>query len=365
MLDLAKTVPRRRQRMAIDEAKLNEFLGRFVGDLGASVHAANAAIGDKLGLYKLLAKAGPCTPADLADRTGITQRWLAEWLAGQAAGGYVTYHPDGGRYSLSPEQAFALADEDSPAFVAGAFQLAAAAVRDEPLLTQSIRAGTGLGWHQHNPDVFQGCERFFRPGYAANLVSSWVPALDGVADRLNTGARVADVGCGHGASTILMAQAWPKSSFVGFDYHRPSIERARKAAADAGVGDRCSFEVAAAADYPGEGYDLVAVFDALHDLGDPAGAAAHVRRSLAHDGTFLLVEPAAGERVEDNLNPVGRIFYSASTLICVPNALSQGGPALGSQVPEARLRELLAQAGFGRVRRAAETPFNRVLEARP
>jgi SAM-dependent methyltransferase len=218
---------------------------------------------------------------------------------------------------------------------------------------------------EHHPDLFEGTERFFRPGYVANLVDSWIPSLDGVQAKLAGGARVADVGCGHGASTILMATALPRSTFVGFDYHRPSIEQARKAAADAGVSDRCTFEVAAAKDYPGEGYDLVAVFDALHDMGDPVGAAAHMRRSLAADGTFLLVEPAAGERVEDNLNPVGRIFYSASTLICVPNALSQGGPALGSQVPEARLRELLAEAGFGSVRRAAETPFNRVLEARP
>jgi SAM-dependent methyltransferase len=229
-------------------------------------------------------------------------------------------------------------------------------------------SGIAAGDGQHRNRAATGAAtiaRFFRPGYVANLVDSWIPSLDGVQAKLDAGARVADVGCGHGASTILMATAWPRSSFVGFDYHRPSIERARKAAADAGVSDRCTFEVAAARDYPGEGYDLVAVFDALHDMGDPGGAAAHVRRSLAADGTFLLVEPAAGERVEDNLNPVGRIFYSASMLICVPNALSQGGPALGSQVPEARLRELLAEAGFGSVHRAAETPFNRVLEARP
>jgi SAM-dependent methyltransferase len=238
-------------------------------------------------------------------------------------------------------------------------------VVDQPKIAQAFRTGEGVGWDRHHPDLFEGTERFFRPGYVANLVDSWIPALDGVQQKLEAGARVADVGCGHGASTMLLAVAWPRSSFVGFDYHSPSIERARKAAADAGVGDRCTFEVAAASDYPGEGYDLVAVFDALHDMGDPLGAAAHVRRSLAPDGTFLLVEPAAGERVEDNLNLVGRIFYSASTLICVLNALSQGGPALGSQVPESRLRELLAQAGFGRVRRAAETPFNRVLEARP
>jgi SAM-dependent methyltransferase len=351
--------------MAIDQAKLDRFLERFVADLGAVLAAPNVVLGDRLGLYKALAAIGPATPAELAARTGTHERYVTEWLRGQAAGGYVTYDLAADRYLLSEEQAFTLADETSPAFLAGAFQLATSTAVDQPKIAEAFRTGEGVGWDRHHPDLFEGTERFFRPGYVANLVDSWIPALDGVQEKLQAGARVADVGCGHGASTILMAAAWPRSSFVGFDYHRPSIERARKAAADAGVGDRCSFEVAAAADYPGEGYDLVAVFDALHDLGDPAGAAAHVRRSLAHDGTFLLVEPAAGERVEDNLNPVGRIFYSASTLICVPNALSQGGPALGSQVPEARLRELLAQAGFGRVRRAAETPFNRVLEARP
>jgi SAM-dependent methyltransferase len=351
--------------MAIDQAKLDRFLERFVADLGAVLAAPNVVLGDRLGLYKALAATGPATPAELAARTGTHERYVTEWLRGQASGGYVTYDPDADRYLLSEEQAFTLADETSPAFLAGAFQLATSTAVDQPKIAEAFRTGEGVGWDRHHPDLFEGTERFFRPGYVANLVDSWIPALDGVQEKLEAGARVADVGCGHGASTILMAAAWPRSSFVGFDYHRPSIERARKAAADAGVGDRCSFEVAAAADYPGEGYDLVAVFDALHDLGDPVGAAAHVRRSLAPDGTFLLVEPAAGERVEDNLNPVGRIFYSASTLICVPNALSQGGPALGSQVPEARLRELLAQAGFGRVRRAAETPFNRVLEARP
>jgi len=351
--------------MAIDQAKLDRFLERFVVDLGAVLHAPNVVLGDKLGLYKALAAIGPATPAELAGRTGTHERYVTEWLRGQAAGGYVTYDPAADRYLLSEEQAFTLADETSPAFVAGAFQLATSTVVDEPRIAEAFRTGAGVGWDQHHPDLFEGTERFFRPGYVANLVDSWIPSLDGVQAKLAAGARVADVGCGHGASTILMATAWPRSTFVGFDYHRPSIEQARKAAADAGVSDRCTFEVAAAKDYPGEGYDLVAVFDALHDMGDPAGAAAHVRRSLAADGTFLLVEPAAGERVEDNLNPVGRIFYSASTLICVPNALSQGGPALGSQVPEARLRELLAEAGFGSVRRAAETPFNRVLEARP
>jgi SAM-dependent methyltransferase len=351
--------------MAIDQAKLDEFLGRFVADLGAVFAAPAVVAGDRLGLYKGLAAAGPSTPAELAERTGTHPRYVAEWLAGQAAGGYVTYDPAGGRYRLTEEQAFALADEQSPAFVPGAFQLAASVVKDEPRITEAIRTGGGLGWHQHHPDLWQGTERFFRPGYAANLVGAWIPALDGVQARLEAGARVADVGCGHGASTILLAKAFPRSAFVGFDYHDRSIEWARKAAADAGVADRVRFEVAAADAYPGEGYDLVAVFDALHDMGDPLAAAAHVRRSLAPDGTFLLVEPAAGERVADNLNPVGRVFYSASLFICVPNARSQGGEGLGSQVPEATWRGLLAEAGFGRVRRAAQTPFNRVFEARP
>ena len=307
----------------------------------------------------------PSTPAELAARTGTSERYLTEWLRGQAAGGYVTYDPAADRYHLSEEQAFALADETSPAFVPGAFQLATSTIKDEPRITEAIRTGDGLGWHQHHADLWQGTERFFRPGYAANLVESWIPALDGVEAKLQAGARVADVGCGHGASTILLAKAYPSSTFTGFDYHDRSIEWARKAAAEAGVGDRVSFEAAPADAYPGEGYDLVAVFDALHDMGDPLAAAAHVRRSLADDGTFLLVEPAAGERVEDNLNPVGRIFYSASLFICVPNARSQGGEGLGSQVPEATWRAVLAEAGFGHVRRATETPFNRVFEARP
>jgi SAM-dependent methyltransferase len=351
--------------MAIDQAKLDEFLGRFVADLGAVFAAPAVVAGDRLGLYKGLAAAGPSTPAELAERTGTNQRYLTEWLRGQAAGGYVTYDPATGRYLLTEEQAFALADETSPAFVPGAFQLATSIIKDEPRITEAIRTGQGLGWHQHHADLWQGTERFFRPGYAANLVGAWIPALEGVEAKLRAGARVADVGCGHGASTILLAEAYPRSSFVGFDYHDRSVEWARKAAAEAGVSDRCSFEVAAADAYPGQGYDLVAVFDALHDMGDPLAAAAHVRRSLAPEGTFLLVEPAAGERVEDNLNPVGRIFYSASTFICVPSARSQGGEGLGSQVPEATWRELLAEAGFGRVRRATETPFNRVFEARP
>ena len=352
--------------MAVDEAKLNEFLHQFVGDLGATVHAANVVIGDKLGLYKALAAAGPSTPAELAERTATHPRYVAEWLAGQAAGGYVTYDPGSGRYRLSEEQAFTLTDESSPAFLPGAFQLAAATVRDAPRMVQAFRTGEGVGWHEHNPDVFTGCERFFRPGYIGNLVGARIPALDGVAGKLDAGARVADVGCGHGASTVLMAQAWPASSFAGFDYHVDSIDQARKRAAEAGVADRCRFEVASAKDYPAGGYDLVATFDCLHDMGDPVGAARHVLDTLAPGGTWLIVEPAAGDRVEDNLNPVGRAYYGFSTLLCVPNSLSQEvGLALGAQAGEPGIRKVVTEAGFTRFRRAAETPFNLVYEARP
>ncbi len=353
------------QTQAVDEARLNQLLGRFVNDFGAAGFAATVVIGDKLGLYQALA-AGPATPAELADRTSTHPRLVAEWLAAQAASGYVTYHADNQRFSLSPEQAFALADEDGPMYLPGAFQVMVAAVKDEPKVTEAFRSGTGVGWHEHDPDLFAGTERFFRPGYAANLVSAWIPALDGVQAKLEAGARVADVGCGHGASTLIMAKAYPNSTFVGFDYHQPSIERAREAAAKAGVVDRCGFEVAPADAYPGAGYDLVAIFDALHDMGDPIGAAAHIYQTLAPDGTFMLVEPYANDRLEDNLNSVGRAFYAASTLLCVPHSLSEPvGLALGAQAGERRLREVATAAGFGRFRRVAQTPFNLVYEARP
>jgi SAM-dependent methyltransferase len=353
------------QTQAIDEARLNELLGRFVNDFGAAGFAATVVIGDKLGLYQALA-AGPATAAELADRTHTHPRLVAEWLAAQAASGYVTYHPDNERFSLSPEQAFALADEDGPMYLPGAFQVMVAAVKDEPKITQAFATGTGVPWHAHDPDLFAGTERFFRPGYAANLLSSWIPALDGVQAKLEHGARVADVGCGHGASTLIMAQAYPRSQFVGFDYHQPSIRHAQQVAANAGLAERCRFEVAPASAYPGAGYDLVAIFDALHDMGDPIGAAAHVRRSLADDGTFLLVEPYANDRLEDNLTPVGRAFYAASTLICVPHSLSEApGTALGAQAGEQRLRQVVTTAGFGHFRQVAQTPFNHVYEARP
>jgi SAM-dependent methyltransferase len=351
--------------MALDQSRLEELLGRFVNDFGATGFAATVVIGDRLGLYRALAT-GPATAAELADRTSTHERYVAEWLAAQAASGYVSYDPTSGRFWLSEEQAFALANEDGPMYLPGAFQVMVAAVKDEPKVTQAFRSGAGVSWHEHDPDLFAGTERFFRPGYAANLISSWIPALDGVQAKLEAGALVADVGCGHGASTIIMAQAWPNSSFVGFDYHQPSIERAQKAAAKAGVADRCRFQVAAASDYPGAGYDLVAIFDALHDMGDPVGAATHIYQTLAPEGTFLLVEPYANDRLEDNLTPVGRAFYAASTLLCVPHSLSEEvGLALGAQAGERRLREVATAAGFGRFRRAAQTPFNLIFEARP
>src|SRR5215471_9087786 len=352
--------------MPLDQEKLNQFLQKALSDFGATFHAALVVIGDKLGLYKAMRNAGPLTPAELAERTGTAERYVREWLAAQAAGGYVTYDPAAGRYALSEEQAFALADESSPAFMPGAFQLATSAIKAEPKITEAFRTGVGVGWHEHDPGLFHGTERFFRPGYAANLVSAWVPALEGVEARLRARARVADVGCGRGASTVLMAQAYPRSTFVGFDYHQPSIERARQAADEAGVSDRVSFAVAKAKDYPGTDYDFVTFFDCLHDMGDPVGAAAHVLETLKKDGTWMIVEPFAHDRVEDNLNPVGRAYYSASTLICTPASLAQEvGLALGAQAGEARLREVVTRGGFTHFRRATETPFNLVFEARP
>ena len=351
--------------MAIDEAKLNAFMGRFVGDLGAVMHAATIVVGDQLGLYKRLAD-GPADVETLARLTETDPRYLREWLSAQAASGYVEYDPASQRFSLSEEQAMALAQEGSPAFIPGAFQVAIAQFKAIPKMMQAMRTGLGLGWHEHDVSLFHGTERFFRPGYAANLVSQWIPTLEGVDARLKAGATVADVGCGHGASTVIMAQAYPASKFFGFDYHAPSIEHARNAAQKAGVQDRVSFEVAKAKDYPGKAYDLVTVFDCLHDMGDPVGAAAHVRASLKPDVTWLIVEPFANDRLEDNLNPVGRVYYSASTFICTPASRSQEvGACLGAQAGEARLRDVVTKGGFSRFRRATQTPFNLVLEARP
>jgi SAM-dependent methyltransferase len=351
--------------MAVNEEKLNQLLGKFVADFGAAFHAGLVVIGESLGLYKALA-GETLTPAELAERTGTDERYVREWLNSQAAGEYVQYDPSTGRYSLSEEQAFTLADEKSPAYLPGAFLLAVSALRAVPQITEKFRTGEGFGWHEHDHGLFRGTELFFRPGYAANLTSSWIPALDGVEAKLKAGAKVADVGCGLGASTILMAQTYPSSTFVGYDYHDGSIEMARQRAEEAGVSDRVKFQVARAKDYPGGGYDFVAFFDCLHDMGDPVGAAAHVRETLSPDGTWMVVEPFAGDKVEDNLNPVGRIYYSASTLLCTPASKSQEvGLALGAQAGEARLREVVTGGGFSQFRRAAETPFNIVYEAKP
>ncbi len=350
---------------ALNMDKLNAFVGRFVGDLGAAVHAGMVVLGDKLGLYKALA-AHPMTSAELAAATHTDERYVREWLASQAAGGYVTYDETSRTFSLSPEQSFTLAQEDSPAYLPGAFELALGALAAVPRIEQSFRTGAGMGWHEHADGVFHGCEKFFRPGYAANLVPSWIPALDGVEAKLEAGARVADVGCGLGASTLLLAQAFPNSRLFGFDYHAQSIAAARASATRGNVSDRAVFDTASATEYPGTNYDLVAVFDCLHDMGDPVGAARHILHSLAPDGTWMIVEPFANDSMKDNLNPVGRVYYGFSTLLCTPCAKSQeGGHTLGAQAGEARIREVVTAAGFTRFRRAAETPFNLVYEARP
>jgi SAM-dependent methyltransferase len=352
--------------MQPDMQKLEAFAGKIVGDMGAAISAALVVLGDRLGLYKTLATQGPSTPAELAAAAGAHERYIREWLSAQAAAGYVDYDAASGKFSLSPEQAMVFADEGGPAFMAGGFELLTAVFNDEPKIAEAFRTGKGVGWHEHHNCLFRATERFFRPGYNANLVSSWIPALEGVEAKLKAGARVADVGCGHGASTVVMAQAFPNSTFVGFDYHGPSIERAREVAAEAGVADRTQFHVAAAKDYPGDGYDVVTIFDALHDMGDPVGAARHIRQTLAPDGTWLLVEPFANDDLVDNFNPIGRLFYSASTMICTPASLSQEvGLGLGAQAGETRLRKVVEEAGFTRFRRATETPVNLVFEVRP
>jgi ubiquinone/menaquinone biosynthesis C-methylase UbiE len=351
--------------MTIDMDRLQEFLGRFVNDLGATFAAGNVVVGHRLGLYRALAT-GPANAEELAKRTQTSERYVAEWLRGQAAGGYVEYDAANDTYSMTEEQTFALANPDGGVYVPGAFVLALGTLKAEPRITEAFRTGTGMGWHEQDEDVFIGCEQFFRPGYIANLVPSWIPALDEVEDKLRAGARVADIGCGLGASTILLAKEYPNSHFHGSDYHDESIEIARKRAADAGVAHRITFEVAAADAYSGTGYDLATTFDCLHDMGDPLAAARHVREALSPDGTWLVVEPYAGDSVADNLNPVGRVYYNASTQLCLPNAMSQsGGYALGAQAGEAAIRRVVTDAGFTRFRRAAETPFNLVYEVRP
>jgi SAM-dependent methyltransferase len=354
------------QPVAIDADRLQQFVFRAVDEVGATLNAALVVMGDKLGLYQALASASALSPTELAERTGTAERYVREWLNAQAAGGYVEYEPDSGRYTLPPEQSAALTNPDSPAFLPGFFQFALGAVMDSPKIIERARSGEGLGWHEHVHDVYTGCERFFRPGYHANLVSEWLPSLDGVVEKLERGALVADVGCGHGSSTILMAHAFPNSSFVGSDYHEGSIETARRRADEAEVADRVRFQPEPAAAYSGSGYDLVTMFDCLHDMGDPVGAARHVRSTLKPDGTWMIVEPKAGDRLEENLNPVGRVYYAFSTLVCTPSSLSQEvGLALGAQAGQARIADVVQAAGFTRFRRAAETPLNLVFEARP
>jgi ubiquinone/menaquinone biosynthesis C-methylase UbiE len=348
----------------MDHDKVAEFLGRFVADLGATHAAGSVVIGHRLGLYRALAQ-GPATPEQFAERTGCHPRYLTEWLCGQAAGGYVSYDPITGAFSLTEEQAFCLADPNGPNLPA-AFLVSVGMLRAEPKITEAFRTGAGVGWHEHHEDVFVGVDGFFRPGYVAELIPNWIPALDGVEAKLTAGARVADVGCGLGSSSVLLAEAYPHTTVVGSDYHAESIELARKHAAEAGVSDRVSFEVASAQTFTGSGYDLVTMFDCLHDIGDPLSAARWVRQALAPDGTWLLVEPFAADALEDNLTPVGRVYYSASTFLCVPNSLSQpGGRALGAQAGEAAIREVASQAGFTQFHRAAQTPFNLVYEIRP
>jgi SAM-dependent methyltransferase len=352
-------------KQPVDPDKLMAFVFRAVDEVGAALNTALVVMGDKLGYYRLLATHGPLTAGELAERSDTGEHYAREWLNAQAAGSYVTYDPASGRYTLPPEQAVALTDETSPVYLPGFFQIAHGTVRSAPRIIDAARTGDGLGWHEHNDDVHAGCERFFRPGYAAHLVGSWLPALDGVVERLRAGGRVADIGCGHGASTLLMAQAFPASAFIGSDYHSGSIDTARGRAVDAGLADRVDFRVAGATAFAGGPFDLVTTFDALHDMGDPIGAAKHVFDNLADDGTWMIVEPAAGDAVEDNFNPIGRAYYGFSTLLCTPSSLAQDvGMALGTQAGPARIRDVVTSAGFTRFRIAAQTPFNNVLEVR-
>src|SRR3984893_10478704 len=350
----------------IDEAKLEAFMGQAVTDMGAVISAPLFVIGEKLGLYKAMAGAGPLTSQEVADRAGVAERSVREWLRNQAAGGYVTYDPESDRYTLPDEHALALADEDSPFYILGVYDSVASLYADEDKILEAFRSGDGMGWHEHDHRLFRGTERFFRPGYRAHLVAEWIPALEGVQEKLEAGAKVADVGCGHGASTIIMAEAFPNSEFLRFDYHQASIARARDAAREAGVEDRITFALAIAKDYPGTDYDLVCVLDCLHDMGDPVGASEHILSTLDSDGTWMIVEPFANDRIEENLNPVGRVFYGASTVICTPASLDQEvGLALGAQAGEARLTDVLRQGGFTRVRRATKTPFTLILASAP
>ncbi|MGR9356312.1 class I SAM-dependent methyltransferase [Rhizobium leguminosarum] len=348
-----------------DMQKLDALVGRLVGDVGAAMSGALVVLGDQVGIYKAMADGTPMSVQDLAAKTGVKERYLREWLSAQAAADYVAYDEKTDRFSLTPEQAMVFAEENSPAFFVGAFEVVQSMWMDEPKIADAFRTGKGLGWHEHSTCLFRGTERFFRPGYNSHLVNEWIPALAGVEAKLKAGASVADVGCGHGASTILMAQAYPASRFAGFDYHGPSIERAKAAAKDAGVADRVTFQQGSAGEFPGRGYDMVAMFDCLHDMGDPVGAGRHVKETLGPNGTWLIVEPFAHDHLKDNLNPVGRVYYGASTMICTPASLSQEvGLGLGAQAGEMKLRKVALDAGFMHFRRATETPFNMVFEVR-
>ena len=352
--------------MVVDEAKLNEFIGRAVGEWGAIESALLTFIGDKLGLFKSMAGAGELTPEELAKKTGTHPRMIREWLAAQAAGGFVTYNPSAGSYTLPEEQAFALTNENSPAYIVGFYQIIAGLYKDQEKIIEAFRTGKGLGWGDHHHYLFEGTERFYKPSYVANLTTSWIPALGGIQEKLQKGgAKIADVGCGHGVSTILIAKAYPNAQIIGFDYHRPSIERARKEAEQEGL-KNITFEVAGSTDYPGDDYDLVTFFDSFHDMGNPSAAARHVLQTLKKkNGTWMLVEPFANDKLEDNFNSLGRALYSGSTMICVPASLNEDGPALGAQAGEKRIREVVMSAGFSKFRRATQTPFNLVFEARP
>ncbi|MCA1456959.1 methyltransferase domain-containing protein [Bradyrhizobium sp. BRP22] len=352
--------------MEVDNDRLNLFMGKMIGDIGAAMNASLMLLGDRLGLYKALAEKGPMNSSELAKATGTAERYVREWLSAQAASGYVEYDTESGKFSMLPEQAMALADDDSPVFLGAVGNVVAATFLDEQKISDAFKTGKGVGWNKRSECLFCGTARFFRTGYKHHLVQEWLPALEGVMDKLERGAKVADVGCGHGISTRLMAEAFPKSTFFGFDYHEGSIQAAREQARDAGLSDRMRFETHTAKSFPANGYDLVCFFDCLHDMGDPVGALKHTRSTMADDGTCMLVEPFANDRLEDNLNPIGRVYYAASTMVCTPASLDQEvGLALGAQAGEARLREIAREAGFSRFRRATETPFNLILEARP
>lgn len=361
-----KKISIREKTMPLDETKLNALIGQVISDIGATFHAPLVLIGEKLGLFKAMAGTGLLTPQQIAVKTDTAERYVKEWLTAMAAGGYVDYDPAAKAFSLSPEQTAALADEHGPFYLAGAFQAATAAIKSEHKITEAFRTGTGVGWHEHDPDLFSGSERFYKPQYRMHLINSWIPSLNGVEAKLSSGCSVADIGCGFGASTIIMAEAYPLSTFIGYDYHEHSIIQARKRASEAGVEGRIRFEVCSAKDIPEKKFDFITMFDCYHDMGDPAGVARHMLSIIKPDGVWMLVEPYASDKIEENLNSVGRLFYCASVLLCTSGALSQEAElALGGQAGETRLRNVISAGGFTRIRRAAQTPMNLILEARP